>query len=267
MLQLPINSLDFLIDTLGGPSAVAELTGRSKRIVRLKNGLLSFEPRSEQLLKEMNVIEKKRFMEGEKLIAIISDASSTGISLHSSNTAENKRRRIHVTLELPWSAEKAIQQMGRTHRSNQANAPHFINLVSDLAGEARFAVTLSKRLESMGALLHADRRAAETSNFGKYNLDNKFGLEAIRNVVSSFKGEVEGSPITEHNHIKNALINVEINTDDSKPITVNRFLNRMLGMPVQLQNNLYKMVIGELEVIINREKRAGNYDMGITGRS
>ena len=38
---------------------------------------------------------------------------------------------------------------GRTHRSNQVNGPEYVFLISELAGERRFASIVAKRLESL----------------------------------------------------------------------------------------------------------------------
>ena len=45
--RLPFNSLDSLIDQLGGPNNVSELTGRSVRIVRTQGGEIKYVSRAE----------------------------------------------------------------------------------------------------------------------------------------------------------------------------------------------------------------------------
>ena len=66
-----------------------------------------------------------------------------------------------------------LSLLGRTHRSNQINAPEYVFLISTLSGEHRFASIVAKRLESLGALTHGDRRATESRDLSRYNIDTK----------------------------------------------------------------------------------------------
>ena len=84
---------------------------------------------------------------------------------------------------------KILVFVGRTHRSNQANAPEYVYLISDLAGEKRFASVVAKRLESLGALTHGDRRSAESRDLSRFNIDTKWGRVALESVKNAIMGE------------------------------------------------------------------------------
>nr|XP_015221067.1 PREDICTED: protein strawberry notch homolog 2 isoform X2 [Lepisosteus oculatus] len=280
--DLPLNTLDELIDRFGGPERVSEMTGRKGRVVRRPDGSVRYESRAEQglTIDHVNIKEKERFMNGEKLVAIISEAASSGISLQADKRVKNQRRRVHMTLELPWSADRAIQQFGRTHRSNQVTAPEYIFLISELAGERRFASIVAKRLESLGALTHGDRRATESRDLSKYNFENKYGTKALDKITKAILGQIEskvpppkgypGGDAMFFRDMKRGMIDVGIfckeprfGISTEKDCSITKFLNRILGLEVHKQNSLFQYFTDNFDYLIEKDKKEGKYDMGI----
>ncbi|KAG9143262.1 hypothetical protein Leryth_010181 [Lithospermum erythrorhizon] len=293
-LDLPNNPLDDIIDQLGGPEKVAEITGRRGMLVRASDGKgVNYHQRNTKdiSMEMVNMHEKQLFMEGKKFVAIISEAGSAGVSLQADKRVLNQRRRVHITLELPWSADRAIQQFGRTHRSNQSSAPEYRLLFTNLGGERRFASIVAKRLESLGALTQGDRRAGPS--LSAYNYDGAYGKRAL---VLLYRGimEQDALPVVPPGRSSDspgsiqdfmvkgraALVSVGIIRDavigngkdpgnisgrivDSDMHDVGRFLNRLLGLPLDIQNRLFELFVSILDVIIHNARVEGNLDSGI----
>jgi hypothetical protein len=270
-LELPENPLDQLVNHFGERN-VAELTGRTRRLIRDPRGRVEYKKRAPEgvAMHRTNVHEMEQFQTCKKRIAIISDAAAMGISLHASNRAENRQRRVHITLELGWSADKQMQTFGRTHRSDQAVPPEYVLLSTELGGEKRFSSTIARRLGSLGALTKGDRGAADSGDLAKYNFETEEGRAALclmlRRIVESGNVPGIGNPRQTLRDIGLLVRNrdgcEEVRKDDL--YNVPRFLNRVLALDVEHQNALFEHFVELFDQTVRYAKANGTFDEGVT---
>lgn len=149
-LALPLDPLDAVVEAFGADQ-VAELTGRT---VRALPGAGEWRWGGKPSIDA----ERTAFQRDERSVAVLSRAASTGISLHAHEAGS--RPRLHITVELPWSCERLVQQSGRSHRAGQTSLPQYRVMVTDAPAELRFVSTVASRLQQLGALKHGDRDAA-----------------------------------------------------------------------------------------------------------
>lgn len=197
-----------------------------------------------------------------------------------------------MTLELPWSADKAIQQFGRSHRSNQSSAPVYRILMTPCGGERRFASSAAKRLLSLGALLKGDRNALGAGEgLQAFDIDNQYGSKALKRVLGDMVEKTTPMPTVQFKEaaldaalkiMKDEFVNVgfgEYSEYDGRyrhldavtnGLKVSQFLNRLLGMPVNVQMVIFDYFSQTLDGVIKEHKQNGTYDRGvidITGQS
>ena len=253
--------LDAVIEALG-PDQVAEITGRSRRIIT-RDGRRVVERRSASAAKA----ETDAFMSAKKRVLVFSDAGGTGRSYHADLNVANQQRRVHYLVEPGWRADAAIQGLGRSHRTNQACAPLFRPVTTDIHGEKRFTSTIARRLDSLGALTRGERRTAGNGLFrAEDNLESPWAHRALQAFyVGLHFGNVEAMD-RETFEAKTGLRLLDgdgdlKSSDDMPPM--NTFLNRLLALRIADQNALFAAFDQILSSILERAAQSGGLDRGM----
>ncbi len=256
-------ALDQIVQRFGTDS-VAEVTGRSRRIVRKVDsagaGRLAVETRAPSA----NLAETQAFMDDEKRTLVFSDAGGTGRSYHADRNARNQRKRVHYLLEPGWRADAAIQGLGRTNRANQAEPPLFRPVTTDVRGEKRFLSTIARRLDTLGAITKGQRQTGGAGLFRpEDNLEGDYARAALRQLYGLvWRGKIEGCSLQDFEDATGlSLAHEGALRDDLPPITT--FLNRLLALPIALQNLLFAAFEGLLEAHVEAAVAAGVHDIGV----
>ena len=261
-------ALDQIVQRFGH-EAVAEVTGRSRRVLRITDA------RGERLAlrsrpASANLAETAAFMDGTKRILVFSMAGGTGRSYHADLSCANTERRIHYLLEPGWRADQAIQGLGRTHRTHQASAPLFRPVTTDVKGERRFIATIARRLDSLGAITRG-QRDSQTAMGGSDaalfresdNLESAYAKAALRQFYSAlWRGRIEGWNVERFQDSTGLKIVHEGGLKDDLP-PMPKFLNRLLALPIAEQNQLFAELEERIAANIEQAVEAGSYEVGV----
>lgn len=255
-----MSALDALLEHFGHDN-VAEITGRSKRLISTGDGRQKLETRSPRT----SQAEAAAFMAGTKRILVFSDAGGTGRSYHASLDVANQQQRAHLLLEPGWRADRAIQGLGRTHRTHQACSPLFRPVTTDCKGELRFTSTIARRLDSLGALTRGQRQTGGQNLFDPAdNLESEYACAAL---ISWFHllaaGKLTSTTLDEFQE-RTGLELCEgdgILKDELPPIQ--RWLNRLLALPIGLQNRIFDEFLALVETRVSAAREAGRLDVGV----
>ena len=253
--------LDALLEAFG-TDAVAEITGRSRRVV-LRDGRRMVERRGASAARA----ETDAFMNGRKRVLVFSDAGGTGRSYHADLSAANQQRRVHYLVEPGWRADAAIQGLGRSHRTHQASPPLFRPVTTDIQGEKRFTSTIARRLDSLGALTRGERRTAGAGLFhAEDNLESPWARRALLVFYGALAFGELASMTLETFMEKTGMKLLDADgglkpSDDLPPI--HTFLNRLLALRISDQNALFEDFDRILSGILERAAASGDLDRGL----
>jgi hypothetical protein len=253
-------ALDAIMERFG-VDEVAEVTGRTRRLIIGGDGRQKLQSRSPRA----NVAETQAFMDGTKRILVFSDAGGTGRSYHADLAAKNQARRVHFLLEPGWRADAAIQGLGRTNRTNQASAPLFRPVTTDVRGERRFISTIARRLDSLGALTRGQRQTGGQNLFDPAdNLESIYAKEALHRWFGLlFTGKLEAVSLESFQDLTGLRIEAPDGSMVDDLPSIQRWLNRILALPIALQNAIFDEFMGLVEARIDAARQAGTLDLGL----
>ena len=267
-MSIPDGPLEMLFDAFG-TDAVAENTGRSRRVVPKKMPDGSISRVEERRTLNHRTADVQAFQDGKKRILVFSDAGGTGKSYHADLSEKNQQLRVHYVLQPGWVASNAVQGFGRTNRSNQALPPQYKLVTTNIKGQKRFTSTIARRLDQLGALTKGQRDTGSGMFGAKDNLETDLARDSLREFYRRLgKNQIEGvdgmktlDRLGLRQKFTDEYGAFKLNDVDARDIST--FLNRILALEVEEQNTVFDAFISIYEMELEAAIQSGTLDTGM----
>jgi len=267
-MSIPDGPLEMLFNAFG-TEEVSEITGRTRRVVPKRQADGSIARVEEKRSAKSKEADVNAFQNGDKRILVFNNAGGTGKSYHADLRAKNQQQRVHYVLQPGWEASRAVQGFGRTHRSNEASAPIYKLVTTNIKGQKRFTSTIARRLDQLGALTKGQRDTGSGMFGASDNLETDLARDSLREFYKRLgTNKLEG---IQGREVLRKLGLLEKFTDEHGAFRINdtlardisTFLNRILVLEVDEQNRVFDAFITIYETEMEAAIAAGTLDRGM----
>ena len=179
------------------------------------------------------------------------------------------RNNEHCVPEWLWQTPDAIVDHFGPERGERL-ALLFRPVTTDVKGERRFIATIARRLDSLGAITRGQRDSQTAMGSGDQalfresdNLESLYAKAALRRFyIALWRGNIPGWSLDRFEDATGLKLVHEGNLKEDLP-PMPRFLNRLLALPIDEQNQLFAELEDRIAANIEQAMEAGAYEVGV----
>ena len=261
-LDIPLSPIDHIKQKIEEAGfSIGEITGRQTVVT---GGTLRNRNKA-----ELNTAGKKntiaKFNGGQIDALIINRSGSTGLSMHSSETFADQRRRLMIVAQAELDINNHMQMLGRTNRTGQVTEngkapagleamfglPRYAQMTANVPIELRPAAVLSNKMAGLNANTTAGRKGS-VQDQGALDFMNKYGDRVAAELVGG-------------NSVLNERLGYPIKMDENGAPFVAGAMAKVTGriglLPLADQTDLYGQLATEYGELIAQLDALGQNDL------